>query len=81
MRKTNRPKTKKTPKMIKKELQASIVEVSKQGDANLNEEVKNTKEVKDGKSLVKKYKNLSKGANKKTSTLSENKAISTKDLK
>ena len=41
--------------MIKKELQASIIEVSEKENANLNEEVKNTKEVKEGISLVKKY--------------------------
>ena len=51
--------------MIKKELQASIIEVSEKENANLNEEVKNTKEVKEGISLVKKYENLLKRANKK----------------
>ena len=51
--------------MIKKELQASTIEVSEKGNANLNEEVKNTKEVKEGISLVKKYENLLKRANKK----------------
>ena len=69
MRKTNR---KKKAEMIKNELQASILEVSDKENANLNEEVKNTKEVKEGISLVKKYENLLKGANKKSSTLLAN---------
>ena len=51
--------------MIKEELQASILEAFEEEDLNLNEEVKNAKEVKDGISLVKKYENLLKGANKK----------------
>ena len=63
MRKTNR---KKTPEMMKRELQASILEVSDEENVNLNEETKNTKKVKEGISLVKNYENLLKGANKKT---------------
>ena len=61
MRKTNR----KTPKIIKKELQESVLEVSEEQNANLNEEVKNRKSLNQGISLVKKYENLLKGANKK----------------
>ena len=78
MRKTNR---KKKAEMIKNELQASILEVSDKENANLNEEVKNTKEVKEGISLVKKYENLLKGANKKSSTLLGNRASSSKHLR
>ena len=66
-----------------------IKEVSQEETANLKEEVKNAKEVKEGISLVKKYENLLKGANqsttlsetKESTTLSENKAISSKDLR
>ena len=58
MRKTTR---KKTPGMTKRELQASILEVSDAENVNLNEEIKNTKK---GISLVKNYENLLKGANK-----------------
>ena len=61
-RKTNE---KKTPEMIKKELQSSILEVVEEEHLNLNEEVKNAKKVKDGISLVKKYENFLKRANKK----------------
>ena len=43
-RKTNE---KKTPEMIKKELQSSILEVVEEEHLNLNEGVKNAKEVKD----------------------------------
>ena len=52
---------KKTPEMLKKEL----LEVFEEEDLNMNEEIKNTKEVKDGISLVKKYEDLLKGANRK----------------
>ena len=66
-----------------------IKEVSQEETANLKEEVKSAKEVKEGISLVKKYENLLKGANqsttlsetKESTTLSENKAISSKDLR
>ena len=61
-RKTNE---KKTPEMIKKELQSSILEVVEEEHLNLNEEVKNAKKVKDGISLVKKYEIFLKRANKK----------------
>ena len=63
-RKTN---NKKTPEIIKKELLASILEVSNEEEdyLRMNEEVKNAKELKDGICLIKKYENLSKGANKK----------------
>ena len=53
------------PKIIKKELQESVLEVSEEQNANLNEEVKNRKSLNQGISLVKKYENLLKGANKK----------------
>ena len=62
MRKTNR---KKTPEAIKKELQESILEGLGEKNANLNEEEKNTKSLNEGISLVQKYENLLKGANKK----------------
>ena len=52
---------KKTSEMLKKEL----LEVFEEEDLNMNEEIKNTKEVKDGISLVKKYEDLLKGANRK----------------
>ena len=45
-------------------MQASILEVFKEQDLNLNDEAKITKEVKDRISLVKKYENLLKGENK-----------------
>ena len=51
--------------MIKKELQESILEVFKEDNENLNEEVENVKSLNEGISLVKKYENLLKGANKK----------------
>ena len=51
--------------MIKKELQESILEVSGEENANLNEEVKNVKSLIEGISLVQKCENLLKGANKK----------------
>ena len=62
MRKTNR---KKTPEMIKKELQESILKVSEEENTNLNEEVKNVKSLNERISLVQKYENLLKGTNKK----------------
>ena len=46
-------KKKKTPEIIKQELQ------------HMNEEVKNVKELKNGISLVKKYEDLLKGVNRK----------------
>ena len=57
----------KTPEMIKKELLASILEVfnEEQDYLQINEEVKNAKELKDGMALVKKCEDLLKGANKK----------------
>ena len=51
--------------MIKKELQESILKASEEEKANLNEEVKNVKSLNERISLVQKYKNLLKGANKK----------------
>ena len=57
----------KTPELIKKELLASILEVfnEEEGYLQINEEVKNAKELKDGMASVKKYEDLLKGANKK----------------
>ena len=50
--------------MIKKELQLSVLEVFEEEDyLQMNEEVKNAKDLKDGIALVKKYEEL--GANKK----------------
>ena len=50
--------------MIKKELQLSVLEVfEEQNYLQMNEEVKNAKDLKDGIALVKKYEEL--GANKK----------------
>ena len=57
IRKTNREKT---PEIIKKKLQASILEVSEEENANLKEELKKAKEAKEGISLIKKYENLAK---------------------
>ena len=51
--------------MIKKELQDSILEELEEENANLNEDVKNVKSLNEGISLVQKYENLLKGANKK----------------
>ena len=53
--------------MIKKELLASIVEISdgEEDQLELNEEVRNVKELKDGIPLVKNYEDLLKGANRK----------------
>ena len=55
---------KKTPEAIKEELQESILEGLGEENANLNEEVKNAKSLNEGISLVQKYENLFKGANK-----------------
>ena len=54
--------------MIKKELRESIIEVSNKEDyyLQLNEEVKNVKELKNGIALVNKHENLLKGANKRS---------------
>ena len=62
MRKTNR---KKTPEIIKKELQESILEASEEENAKLNEDIKNVKSLSEGISRVQKYENLLKGTNKK----------------
>ena len=56
---------KKTPEAIKEELQESILEGLGEENANLKEEVKNAKSLNEGISLVQKYENLFKGANKK----------------
>ena len=59
-------KKKKTPEIIKKELLASILEVFEDEDyLQICEEVKNAKNLKDGISLVKKYEDLLKEANRK----------------
>ena len=57
----------KRPEIIKQELLVSIVETSDKEEDYLevNEEVKNAEEPKDGISLVKKYEDFLKGANKK----------------
>ena len=52
-------------KWSKKSLQESILEVFEEENANLNGEVKNAKSLSEGISLVQKYENLFKGANKK----------------
>ena len=51
----------------KKELVASILEVSNEEEdyLQMNEEVRNAKELKDGIALIKKYEDLLKGANRK----------------
>ena len=52
--------------MIKKELLASVVLSGGEEDyLDLNEEVKNVKDLKDGIALVKQYEGLLKGVNKK----------------
>ena len=51
--------------LIKIELQESILEVSEEENANLNEDVKNAKSLNKGISLLQKYENFLKGANKK----------------
>ena len=51
--------------MIKKELQESILEVSEEQNANLNDKVKNVKSLNEGISLLQKYGNLLKDPNKK----------------
>ena len=55
---------KKTPEMIKTELQESILEVHEEEKTNLSDEVKNAKNLNEGISLVKNYENLLKGAKK-----------------
>ena len=64
--------------MIKKELQKSILAVSEEENANLNKDVKILKSLNEGISLVQKYENLLKGANKKIISIVESKAISLK---
>ena len=58
---------KKTPELIKQKLLASLVEHSDgEGDyLELNEEIRNAKELQDAIDLVKKYEELLKAANKK----------------
>ena len=51
--------------LIKIELQESILEVPEEENANLNEDVKNAKSLNEGISLLQKYENFLKGANKK----------------
>ena len=59
-------KTKKTPETIKEELLASILEVFEEEDyLQICEEVKNSRDLKDGMSLVKKYEDLLKSGIKK----------------
>ena len=67
--------------MIKKELQKSILAVSEEENANLNKDVKILKSLNEGISLVQRYENLLKGANKKIISIVESKAISLKYLK
>ena len=55
--------------MIKKEFQESILEASEEENANLSQEVKNMKSLNEGISLVQKYENLLKGANKKITNI------------
>ena len=56
----------KTPEMIKKELQSSILKVFEEENyLQIQEEVKNAKDLKHGIALVKKYEELLKEANKK----------------
>ena len=58
---------KKTPELIKQKLLASLVDYSDgEGDyLELNEEIRNAKELQDAIDLVKKYEDLLKAANKK----------------
>ena len=58
---------KKTPELIKQNLLASLVEHSDgEGDyLELNEEIRNAKELQDAIDSVKKYEDLLKAANKK----------------
>ena len=52
--------------MIKKEFQSSILKVSEEGNyLQIQEEVKNSKDLKDGIALFKKYEELLKEENKK----------------
>ena len=69
VRKTNR---KKTPGAIKKEFQESILEVSEEENANLNEAVENMKSLNEGISLIQNNKNLLKGAKKKIININGN---------
>ena len=64
---TKKVKKEKTLEMIKKELLTSLVEHSdgEEDYLELNEEVRNAKETRDGIALVKKYENVLKGTNKK----------------
>ena len=63
---TRNTKKKKTPEAIKQELLVSIIEIADEEDyIEMSEEVKNAKELKDAVSLVKKYEDLLKGANRK----------------
>ena len=59
--------------IIEKELLASISEVFDEEEeyVSMNEEVKNAKEPKEGISLIKKYEDLLKGANKKINNIVE----------
>ena len=59
--------------IIEKELLASISEVFDEEEEylSMNEEVKNAKEPKEGISLIKKYEDLLKGANKKINNIVE----------
>ena len=61
------------PDIIEKELLASISEVFDEEEEylSMNEEVKNAKEPKEGISLIKKYEDLLKGANKKINNIVE----------
>ena len=62
-----RVKKNKTPKIIKQELLASIVELAywQEDYLELNLEVRNAKEPKDGRSLIKKYEDLLKWTDRK----------------
>ena len=64
---------KKVSDIIEKELLASISEVFDEEEeyVSMNEEVKNAKEPKEGISLIKKYEDLLKGANKKINNIVE----------
>ena len=61
------------PDIIEKKLLASISEVFNEEEEylSMNEEVKNVKEPKEGISLIKKYEDLLKGANKKINNIVE----------
>ena len=68
---------------MKQELLASIVEVLDEEEdySEMNEEVKNAKKPKDGISLIKKYENFLKGANKKIINIVEKQGEFLKRLK